>query len=178
MCNVGGASLTSFFTNRFDKVAVYKWVKFICMILSLIMFAIPADQVVLIYAVFIILSIIHQIDAPLVWSFIGDVDDYGEWKLHQRASALCASGHLFTLKMALAVGGAVIGLVLSVSGYEANAAQQTEAALQGIYALMTWVPAIGYLVCFLVTNFLYKLDGPTMARINREIYSGLRKEQI
>lgn len=170
VCNVGGASLTSFFTNRFDKVSVYKWVKIICMVLSLILLIIPSDQIVLIYAVFIVLSVIHQICAPIVWSFIGDVDDYGEWKLKQRASALCASGHLFTLKVALAVGGALVGLVLSVSGYEANAAQQTDAAIAGIYALMTWVPAAGYLICFLVTHFLFKLTRPTMERINRDLY--------
>ncbi len=175
ICNVGGASLTSFFTNRYDKVSVYKWVKIICLVLSLILLIIPSDQIVLIYAVFIVLSIIHQICAPIVWSFIGDVDDYGEWKLRQRASALCASGHLFTLKLALAVGGALVGLVLSVSGYEANAEQQTAAAIDGIYALMTWVPAAGYLLCFLVTHFLFKLTRPTMERISRDLYGAAKQ---
>lgn len=176
ICNVGGASVTSYLTNRFDKVSVYKWVKIICMVLSLLFLVIPSDQVVLIYALFIVLSFIHQICAPLVWSFIGDVDDYGEWKLRQRASALCASGHLFTLKVALAVGGALVGLVLSVSGYEANAPQQTEEAISGIYALMSWVPAIGYLVCFLVTHFLFKLTRPMMQRINQDLYGSQEKQ--
>ena len=170
ICNVGGASVTSFLTNRFDKVAVYKWVKFICMFLSLLFLVIPSNQVVLIYVLFIVLSFIHQICAPLVWSFIGDVDDYGEWKLHQRASALCASGHLFTLKLALAVGGALVGLVLSISGYEANALNQTDSAMDGIYALMSWIPAIGYLLNFLVTHYLFKLNRQMMQKINQDLY--------
>lgn len=109
--------------------------------------------------------------APIIWSFIGDVDDYGEWKLHQRAYGLCASGHLFTLKVALAVGGALVGMVLSMTGYEANLAQQSETAIHGIYALMTWIPAIGYLVTLLVTHFFCKLNRSMMARISKDIYA-------
>ena len=169
--NIVGAYLTSVFTNRWCKVTVYKAVKIVCIVLSLLLFIIPSDQVVLIYIVFIILSVIHQIAAPIIWSFIGDVDDYGEWKLHQRASGLCASGHLFTLKVALAVGGALVGMVLSMTGYEANLTEQSETAIHGIYALMTWIPAIGYLVTFLVTQFLYKLNRTMMARISKDIYA-------
>ena len=169
--NIVGAYLTSVFTNRWCKVTVYKAVKIVCIVLSLLLFIIPSDQVVLIYIVFIVLSVIHQIAAPIIWSFIGDVDDYGEWKLHQRASGLCASGHLFTLKVALAVGGALVGMVLSMTGYEANLTEQSETAIHGIYALMTWIPAIGYLVTFLVTQFLYKLNRTMMARISKDIYA-------
>ncbi|MBU3844120.1 MAG: MFS transporter [Candidatus Anaerobiospirillum pullicola] len=169
--NIVGAYLTSVFTNRFCKVTVYKAVKIVCIVLSLILFLIPSNQVALIYIVFIVLSVIHQIAAPIIWSFIGDVDDYGEWKLHQRASGLCASGHLFTLKVALAVGGALVGAVLSYTGYEANIAEQTDFAISGIYALMTWIPAIGYFVTFAVTHFFYKLNRSMMARISKDIYA-------
>lgn len=169
--NIVGAYITSFFTNRICKVTVYKLVKIICIALSLLLFIIPANQVILIYAVFIVLSVIHQIAAPIIWSYIGDVDDYGEWKLHQRASGLCASGHLFTLKVALAVGGALVGMVLSMSGYEANNTVQTEYALSGIYALMTWIPAIGYLITLAVTHFFYKLNREMMSHISKDLYA-------
>ena len=171
IANIGGAYLTSYFTNRWCKVTVYKGVKIACIVLSALLFIIPSSQVVLIYIVFIVLSTIHQIAAPIIWSFIGDVDDYGAYKLGQRASGLCASGHLFTLKVALAVGGALVGFVLSVYGYEANNATQSEEAISGIYALMTWIPIIGYLVTFLVTQFFYKLDRPTMAKISKALYA-------
>ena len=36
---------------------------------------------------------------------------------------------------------------------------------------MTWIPAIGYLVTFLVTQFLYKLNRTMMARISKDIYA-------
>lgn len=171
IANIGGAYLTSYFTDRWCKVTVYKAVKIACIILSALLFVIPSSQVVLIYIVFIVLSTIHQIAAPIIWSFIGDVDDYGAYKLGQRASGLCASGHLFTLKVALAVGGALVGFVLSAYGYEANNNTQSEEAIAGIYALMTWIPIIGYLVTFLVTQFCYKLNRDTMAKISRALYT-------
>ncbi len=95
-------------------------VKLVCIVLSLALLVIPADHLFMIWTVFIVLCLIHQIAAPIIWFFISDVDDYGEYKLHQRASGLCALGNLFTLKVALEVGGALIGLVLSASDYEAN----------------------------------------------------------
>ena len=165
-----GSYLTSVLTRKWCKVTVYKAVKLVCIALSLVLFAIPSDQIVLIYIVFIVLSVIHQIAAPIIWSYIADVDDYGEWKLGQRASGLCTSGNLFTLKVALAVGGGLVGLVLSVTGYEANVAEQSETAIAGIYALMTWIPAIGYLLTFLVTQFFYKLNRQTMAKISKDLY--------
>ena len=171
IANIGGAYLTSYFTDRWCKVTVYKAVKIACIILSALLLVIPSSQVVLIYIVFIVLSTIHQIAAPIIWSFIGDVDDYGAYKLGQRASGLCASGHLFTLKVALAVGGALVGFVLSAYGYEANNTTQSEEAIAGIYALMTWIPIIGYLVTFLVTQFCYKLNRETMAKISHALYT-------
>lgn len=47
----------------------------------------------------------------------------------------------------------------------------SEEAIAGIYALMTWIPIIGYLVTFLVTQFFYKLDRPTMAKISKALYA-------
>ena len=168
-----GAYLTPVLTRKWCKVTIYKAVKLVCIVLSLVLFAIPSDQIVLIYIVVIVLNIIHSIGTPIVWSYIADVDDYGEWKLGQRASGLCTSGNLFTLKVALAVGGGLVGLVLSVTGYEANVAEQSETAIAGIYALMTWIPAIGYLLTFLATQFFYKLNRQTMAKISKDLYGAV-----
>ncbi|MEJ1266768.1 MFS transporter [Pantoea ananatis] len=75
---------------------------------SVLLFARP-ERGTGVWLVFI-LSVIHQIGAPILWSFIGDVDDYGDWKTGKRLSGICASGNLFSLKIALAVSGALWGL--------------------------------------------------------------------
>lgn len=170
IANICGAYLTSPLTNRWCKVSVYKWVKMVCIVLSLILLALPSDQVALICVVFVVLSVIHQIDAPIIWSFISDVDDYGEYKLKQRASGLCASGNLFALKVALGVGGALVGMVLSVSDYVADAPAQADSAIHGIYALMTYIPAIFYFITFLTTHFAYKLTRNKMQEINNALF--------
>lgn len=170
IANIVGAGVTDYLTNRWCKVTVYKAVKSICIVLSLILLIIPSSQLALIWVVFIVLSVIHQIGAPIIWSFISDVDDYGEYKLGQRASGLCASGNLFTLKVALGVGGALVGYVLAQSGYEANVAEQTDSAVHGIYALMTWIPAIFYFITFVVTHWFYKLNRTKMQEINTALF--------
>ncbi len=70
----------------------------------------------------------------------------------------------------MGVGGALVGLVLSVSGYEANVETQTEGAIGGIYALMTWIPAISYLLTFATTHYLYKLNRENMQMINKALF--------
>ena len=170
VANIIGAYITSALTDKYCKVSVYKAVKLICIVLSMAIFFTPINNVVLIYALFLVLSVVHQVAAPIVWSFISDVDDYGEWKLQQRASALCASGNLFTLKVALGVGGALVGYILSATGYEANVAEQSANAQFGIIALFTWIPAIGYFISFAVTELFYKLNRRTMLSINQDLF--------
>lgn len=105
-----------------------------------------------------------------MWSLIVDVDDYGFWKLKQRASGLCASGNLFSLKLALAVGVGLVGRVLSLTGYQANLPQQSETTIHGIYICLVWIPIASYLLTIITTHFLYKLNRSTMAKINRDPY--------
>ncbi len=171
VANIVGAGITDYLTNIWCKVTVYKGVKLACIVLSMALLVIPSDNLILIWTVFIVLSVIHQIATPIIWSFISDVDDYGEYKLHQRASGLCASGNLFTLKVALGVGGALVGMVLSVSGYEANVETQSSGAIDGIYALMTWIPAIFYFITFATTHYLYKLNRTNMQMINKALFA-------
>lgn len=170
IAGIVGCYITSLLTARYCKVSVYKYTKLSCIIFCALIFIIPSNQVALIYAIFIILGVVHQIGCPIMWSLIGDVDDYGAWKLKQRASGLCASGNLFTLKVALALGGAIVGMVLSVTGYEANVEVQSDLAIQGLYALVTWIPAAFYILTFLVTHYLYKLNRSTMAKISNDLY--------
>lgn len=171
VANICGAYLTTQLTEKWCKVTVYKWTKISCVIVSLLLLVLPTTNVTLVVAVFIFLSVIHQIAAPIIWSFISDVDDYGEYKLQQRASGLCASGNLFTLKVALGVGGALVGYVLSVSGYEANLEQQSDDAISGIIALVTWIPAIFYFLTYLVTQLFYKLTKVKMIEINNALFN-------
>ncbi len=165
-----GTFLTPYFTVRWDKVAVYKITKFLAMLITLGFYFIPASNITAVFVYFFILSVVHQIGCPILWTWIGDVDDYGDWKMGMRYSGICASGNLFTLKVALAVGGAIVGGVLSLTGYQADAATQTPQAIHGIYALMVWIPAVAYVISVVNVHMFYKLNASQMDTIERDLF--------
>ncbi len=68
---------------------------------------------------------------PVLWSMMGDVADFGEWKTGRRATATVTSGVVFALWIGLAIGGFIAGWLLSLYGYQSNAVQTAE-ALKGI----------------------------------------------
>lgn len=166
-----GSYITPFFTNRWCKVQVYQACKAVALAMSVVFFFLPAQNVVMVFGWFFLLSVIHQIGAPILWSFIGDVDDYGDWKTGKRLSGICASGNLFSLKIALAVSGAIVGAVLSVTGYQANVAVQSSSAINGIYALMVWIPVIGYLLSVWLVRTRYILTTAKMKTIEDDLFS-------
>jgi glycoside/pentoside/hexuronide:cation symporter, GPH family len=72
------------------------------------------------------------LSGPILWSMMGDVADYGEWKTGRRASGTVTSGVVFALWAGLAVGGAVAGKLFDVYGFVSKANVQTAHAQAGI----------------------------------------------
>jgi Na+/melibiose symporter-like transporter len=96
-------------------------------------------------AVFVLQSLhgfIYGITIPLLWAMIADVADYSEWKNNRRATAIIFSAMIFGLKVGLSLGGAVSTALLSVFNYDANAAQQTSTAVNGIKLLISVIPGL------------------------------------
>ena len=73
-------------------------------------------------------------------------------------------------KAGMALGGVVPGLVLSVVGFNAELAQQTALAEQGILWLVCVIPAVLlFLAMFIISK--YELEDDVIDKINMEIES-------
>ena len=71
--------------------------------------------------------------------------------------AMAYSGHLLSLKVGIAVGGALAGWILALTGYVANEPDQTSAALNGIVFSVSWAVAAAAVVQWWFLRF-YRLD--------------------
>jgi Na+/melibiose symporter-like transporter len=92
-------------------------------------------------------SLAYAPTVPLLWAMIADVADHMEYVTHRRATGLCFSGVVFSLKAGLGVGGAIAGMILSLFGYINDATvAQTATSLLGIRLASSVVPAL----CFFV----------------------------
>ena len=95
----------------------------------------------------------------ICWAMITDVIDDTEVQTGSRSDGEIYSIYSFARKMGQAASSGVAGALLTMIGYVSGSATgQTEAVKEGIYALSTLVPGIGFIVLALVTWFLYPLS--------------------
>ena len=89
--------------------------------------------------------------------FIIECMDHLEWKSGKRLEGMAGIVPNLAGKVGSGIGPAIAGLLLSFSGYAAGAAVQTDAALQSIIALYSWIPAVMCAVSLVIACF-YDLD--------------------
>ncbi|MEW9669438.1 MFS transporter [Ammoniphilus sp. 3BR4] len=94
----------------------------------------------------------------VIWAFITDVIDYHEYVTGLREDATVYSIYSMARKIGQAIAGGIGGLAVAAVGYDAAQKVQTEAALDGIHTLATLVPAITFVVIFLIIVFGYPLN--------------------
>lgn len=163
-----GSAIAKPLTDKFCKLKVFFYTNIVLALFSCAFYFFNPQQTLLIAVLYFLLNIIHQIPSPLHWSLMADVDDYGEWKTGKRITGISFSGNLLFLKLGLAVAGALVGWVLSASGYQAGGDIQSDSAIVGITLLFSVIPGIGYLITAFVVR-LIKLDRKTMANIQEDL---------
>ncbi|MFI8495378.1 MFS transporter [Peribacillus butanolivorans] len=94
----------------------------------------------------------------VVWAFVTDVIDYHEYLTGLREDGTVYSIYSFARKVGQAIAGGIGGFAIAMVGYDATREAQTQQALDGIHALATLVPAVIYIVVFLILAFLYPLN--------------------
>lgn len=101
--------------------------------------------------------------APLnsvVFGFLGDVVEFGQWKTHIRQESLIFAGGSVGTKIGSGLASAGMTGLLSLAGYISSTtgeAIQPESALEMIQAIYKFGPLLVWVVVILVLA-LYKLD--------------------
>jgi len=104
----------------------------------------------------------------LVWAFIADAVEFGEWKTGIRSEGIVYSFFTFFRKLSQAIAGFVPGLVLTFIGYVPNAVQ-TEKALAGLKGLMFLYPLCFVLLTLVVMGTMYSLTEERFDMILKEL---------
>ena len=105
----------------------------------------------------------------VVWAFVTDVIDYHEYLTGLREDATVYSIYSMARKIGQAIAGGVGGFAIAAVGYNATLGQQTQEALNGIHTLATLVPAIIYIVIFLILVFLYPLTKARTIQLSADL---------
>ena len=103
-----------------------------------------------------------------MWALVPEVIAYGEYTSGKRIAGIVNALTGIFFKAGMALGGVVPGLVLAWVGFNADAAQQTPLALQGILWLVCVIPAVLLLLAIFIIS-KYELSDEKMDQINKEI---------
>lgn len=172
--NILGVVLASPVGNRIGKKNTYLSAMVMASVLSIGFYWLRRDQLALIYAFQLIISVCAGIVFPLLWSMYADIADYSEWRNSRRATGLIFSSSSMSQKFGWTIGGALTGWLLGYFGFQANSAQE-HATQQGIVLMLSWLPAAGSLLSILFI-VLYPLSEDRIALISKEL--AVRKQQL
>lgn len=101
--------------------------------------------------------------APLnsiVFGFLGDVVEFGQWKNHIRQESLIFAGSSVGMKVGAGLTSAIITGLLSLSGYisfTSGVMEQPDSAIRMIINVYRFAPLVVW-VSVIITLSLYKLD--------------------
>jgi GPH family glycoside/pentoside/hexuronide:cation symporter len=163
-----GAGFASPLTRRIDKVPAYILSQSIIVLGSIALFFVPSSNLTLIFGLYIVINFFVQMGAPILFTMAADTVEYGELKTGRRVTGLVFSGALFMLKLGVAVGGWMIGLVLAKYGYQGQAEIQSPEAIKGIVLSLTLLPAIGHFLLIPIVSF-YRLNRQRCDEIRAEL---------
>ena len=156
---VGAAILamiaSTWITKRYCKVKLFRFSQMAVGLLSVIMyFVVGSDDLVLAFVLFFLISFVVDLHAPIFWSAIAEVVDYGESKEGKRVAGLAFGGISFCQKAGMGVAGALVGWLLAYFEYTPGT-EQSEFTLTGIVLMLTVISGFfHYLVGWLMNRYV------------------------
>jgi len=165
--NMLGVLFANPISSRIGKRSTFIYAMILAALFSVWLFFLKPDEILLIFALNVLVGLTAGIVLPLIWSMYADISDYSEHKTGRRATGLIFSSSSMSQKMGWTLGGAITGWILGAYGFEANAIQSEE-SVTGIRMLISIYPAIGAAVAvlFLLT---YRLSDRAMEQVVVEL---------
>jgi GPH family glycoside/pentoside/hexuronide:cation symporter len=147
---------STWITKRYCKVKLFRWSQIAVGVLSVLMFfAVSPGDIMMAFILYVLLSFVVDLHAPVFWSAIAEAVDYGHVKNGKRVSGLAFGGISFFQKAGAGLAGFITGLLLTFFGYQAGETQ-TAFALTGIALMLTILPGLFHTLLGLVM-FKYRI---------------------
>ncbi|MCQ1059784.1 glycoside-pentoside-hexuronide (GPH):cation symporter [Photobacterium sp. ZSDE20] len=169
-----GSLLSAKLLAKHDRIKSFKGIIIIYSLLSLALFFAPEEYTTILFAINIIFMFVFNTTTPVQWLMASDIIDHEEHRSGRRLDGLVFSTYLFSLKMGLAIGGALIGWILAFMNYDSSLTTQPDNILMTIKILFCIIPVILYAGMYFMLT-LYKLDSKTIKTIAVELEANRSK---
>jgi Na+/melibiose symporter-like transporter len=163
---LAGTILSVYIFRGMDKVRGFKLAMLLEAILLALLYFFSQSSLIIIFAFIIAINFIQLAATPLQWAMLSDVVDAIERDTGKKMSGIVFSTNLFAIKLGIAIGGALMGWLLSWSGYIGGVAQQPQAAILTIKLIFTILPAVLVLALVLIMR-RYSLSDRSLAMVEK-----------
>lgn len=162
-----GSAVVPLVAGKLGKRNTFMLGNIVSIIGGILIFLTPGTNVILFMIFCGILALGVAPTFVLVYSMAADCVEYGQWKHNIRAEGLTFSLLGFSTKLSSALGGAIGGIILAITGYIPNVLQ-TPTALLGIKSQLSLVPVVLAVISIIIIRF-YKIDGKLYKDIIKEL---------
>ncbi len=155
---------------KVDNFKAYIVTRIITVLITVAIYICGYDNVILLIALIALRAFVSSVWSMLGTLFIADCIEYGQYKTGERNQGVAFSLKAFVNKMVVALAGALGMLSLELIGYVEGGVAQTDAVVQGIWALYSLAPAVGSTIAIILFVLFYKLrdnDVHAMMACNR-----------
>ena len=162
VAEIGGLMLFPVVTRKIGRQQVFRMATILPMfgLITLFISGLIAPQSILFISVSaVLLNLGSGFLLGSTTVMLADIVDYGEYKLGSRTESIIFSAQTLLVKLASALSGWLIGVGLSLIGYVAGAAVQSNITIIGIRVIMTIIPSIVALVMYVIYKSKYKING-------------------
>jgi glycoside/pentoside/hexuronide:cation symporter, GPH family len=165
---LAGVACSTAVTRRMGKRLLFIASMGLAGLFSAALLIIPPHATITIIATEVLRQFSFGLSGPLIWSMMGDVADYGEWKTGRRASGTVTAAVVFALWAGLALGGAVAGWILDLYGFVSKADLQSAHAQSGILLTASVFAGLAFLAAA-VCMFFYPISRELNQKIANEL---------
>ena len=162
VAEIGGLMLFPVVTRKIGRQQVFRMATILPMfgLITLFISGLIAPQSILFISVSaVLLNLGSGFLLGSTTVMLANIVDYGEYKLGSRNESIIFSAQTLLVKLASALSGWLIGVGLSLIGYVAGAAVQSNITIIGIRVIMTIIPSIVALVMYVIYKSKYKING-------------------
>ena len=162
VAEIGGLMLFPVVTRKIGRQQVFRMATILPMfgLITLFISGLIAPQSILFISVSaVLLNLGSGFLLGSTTVMLADIVDYGEYKLGSRNESIIFSAQTLLVKLASALSGWLIGVGLSLIGYVAGAAVQSNITIIGIRVIITIIPSIVALVMYVIYKSKYKING-------------------
>jgi glycoside/pentoside/hexuronide:cation symporter, GPH family len=167
LASILGIVVSNWLARKYGKRDVFIFGLIVSLVFAVAFVFVAPSAVFFVLVLQVLYNFAWGITMPLPWAMMADVADYSDWKNNRRATGMVFAAIVIGLKIGLALGGAIAGLLLSGYGYVANAVQ-TDTAVIGIRLTTSIYPAIA-LSAVIILLFFYKINRSLELKMQNEL---------